>query len=396
MTATSKRDRIAGVALTLVGLHLVVLALATRGALAAIGAMAWLVAAPLLLRAFARGGRALRIVVTGVPGPIALAAGTIAHVGHAALNGPAFLDVTGILVAVAGALLVGLACEAAFTGTRRWTKLLALPLALLALQFYVFPVLVTGTIATNTDRHDVGALAGAEDVAFIASDGVRLRGWFVPGADKAVVVLHGSHGTRASTKSYIRLLHAAGYSVLAYDARGHGASGGSENAFGWQGDRDIAGAVTYLRGRGIERIAALGLSMGGEEALRAAANGVGVSAVIADGAGAGTLPDAKIEQDTQSPLFSAVTWIGMRTVALFSEQSEPAGLGQIVSRIRVPTLLIASNRRFERHIDSVFRDRIGTHATLWYVADAGHTQAFARHPEAYRTRVLGFLADALR
>lgn len=396
MTATSERVRTVGVALTLIGLHLVVLALATQGGLVALATVAWFCAAPLLLLAFDRGGRAARTVVTGVVGLVALAAGTIAHVGHAVLNGPSLLDLTGIGVALAGAALVAVACEAAFKGTGRWAKLLALPLAALALQFYVFPVLVTGTVATNAPRHEAGTLAGAEDVAFTASDGVRLRGWLVPGGASAVVVLHGSHGTRASTTPYIRFLKAAGYTVLAYDARGHGASGGRENAFGWYGDRDLAGAVAFLSGRGYARAAALGLSMGGEEALRAAANGVALRAVIADGAGATTLPDAKLEQDARSPLFSAVTWIGMRTVSLFSRDGEPPGLTQIARRIRTPVLLIASNRRNELRIDTLFRDRIGPRASLWYVSDAGHTQALSRHPAAYRGRVLHFLAEALR
>jgi pimeloyl-ACP methyl ester carboxylesterase len=194
------------------------------------------------------------------------------------------------------------------------------------------------------------------------------------------------------------MLHSAGYGVLAYDARGHGRSAGHENALGWYGDRDLAGAVAYLRRTGAdpERIAALGLSMGGEEALRAAAAaGAGLAAVVADGAGAGTLGDTKLEQDGDA-LLTAVTWIGMRTVELFSGDSEPTPLADIVRRIDVPVLLIASNRRFERHIDSVFAERIGPQATLWYLADAGHTRAFARHPERYRDRVLGFLANALR
>jgi pimeloyl-ACP methyl ester carboxylesterase len=80
---------------------------------------------------------------------------------------------------------------------------------------------------------------------------------------------------------------------------------------------------------------------------------------------------------------------------VFSGDSEPTPLADIVRRIDVPVLLIASNRRFERHIDSVFAARIGPSASLWYVPDAGHTRALERHPELYRERVLGFLARAL-
>ena len=44
-----------------------------------------------------------------------------------------------------------------------------------------------------------------------------------------------------------------GYGVLLYDARGRGESGGHENAFGWQWDRDVRGAVSFLPSRGIHR-----------------------------------------------------------------------------------------------------------------------------------------------
>ena len=42
------------------------------------------------------------------------------------------------------------------------------------------------------------------------------------------------------------MLAKAGYGVLLYDARGRGESAGHENAAGWQWDRDVRGAVSFL------------------------------------------------------------------------------------------------------------------------------------------------------
>ena len=344
----------------------------------------------------------IRAAGLAVAGLVAFAWGTATGFGHLIFNGPAPADLPGVALMVAGAASTALGLRAAFQVTRRRTKaLVGLPLAVVLLQFWLLPVVLTGTIATNAP-HDSGprastlGIAGAQNVRFRASDGVRLAGWLVPGTRRtAVIVLHGSHGTRASTTRWIRLLHGAGFPVLAYDARGHGASGGHENAYGWYGDRDIAGAAAFLRGRGIQRVAALGVSMGAEEALRAAANGVALAAVIADGAGGSTGGDMRIEQGGGA-IFDAVTWVGMRAVELFSGDNEPPSLAGMVHRIHAPVLLIASSRRYERRIDSEFARRIGPAAQLWYVPDAGHTQAFTMHPAAYRDRVLGFLADALR
>ena len=61
------------------------------------------------------------------------------------------------------------------------------------------------------------------------------------------------------------MLVRAGFTVLAFDARGHGQSGGETNALGWRGASDVAGAVAFLRRHsGVDpaSIAALGLSMG--------------------------------------------------------------------------------------------------------------------------------------
>jgi pimeloyl-ACP methyl ester carboxylesterase len=208
--------------------------------------------------------------------------------------------------------------------------------------------------------------------------------------------LHGSHGSRADTVDHLRMLSRAGYGVLAYDARGHGASAGQTNALGWRGADDIAGAVAFLRHQpDVDggRIAALGLSMGAEETLRAAAGGVPLRAVVADGAGASTAGDERIVSG--GAIARSVTWMTMRATELLSGDAEPAPLQAVAHAIRVPVLLIASRRAGERRIDEAYRSRIGASASLWYVADADHTRALRAHPSAYATRVVGFLDAAL-
>ena len=72
----------------------------------------------------------------------------------------------------------------------------------------------------------------------------------------------------------------AGYGVLLYDARGRGESAGHENAFGWQWDGDVRGAVSYLARRGIHHIWLLGLSTGAEAVVTEAASDPRVGAVV--------------------------------------------------------------------------------------------------------------------
>jgi pimeloyl-ACP methyl ester carboxylesterase len=302
-------------------------------------------------------------------------------------------------------VLVGLAFRVALRGRRRRVKLLAIPAVIVVLVWVVFPALFAGIVTsaphpTVADASTLG-LRGARDVTFVAADGVRLAGLYVPGRNGAAVILmHGSHDSRADTLRHLRLVVAAGYTALAYDARGHARSGGKTNALGWHADPDVAGAVQFLRRQpGVDpnRIAALGLSMGAEEALRAAADGVPLRAIVADGAGASTLGDMNLTSNGPlTPVLLSATWLTFRATELISRDDEPAPLKNLVGRIRVPVLLIASNDVGERKIDNAYRNRIGDNATLWYVPDAAHTKALDTHPQAYATHVVAFLATALR
>jgi hypothetical protein len=162
--------------------------------------------------------------------------------------------------------------------------------------------------------------------------------------------------------------------------------------------QDIAAAARFLSlqpGIQADRIAALGLSMGAEESLRAAASGIHLAAVVADGAGASTLPDNRIVSHGLGPVFVSATWLAMRAAELATGDPEPAPLKDVVGRVHVPVLMIASNAHGERAIDSAYLQRIGHMAKLWYVPDAAHTEALSAHPRQYATRVTAFLSAAL-
>ena len=117
---------------------------------------------------------------------------------------------------------------------------------------------------------------------------MALSGWYVPSRNgAAVVLLHGAGSTRSAVLPHAVVLADDGFGVLLYDARGHGRSQGRAMDFGWYGDLDVAAAVDFVAGQaGVEpgRVAALGLSMGGEEALGAAASDPRIRAVVAEGA----------------------------------------------------------------------------------------------------------------
>lgn len=128
-----------------------------------------------------------------------------------------------------------------------------------------------------------------EKVAFTASDGVQLQGWFVPaegeGPKPTVVWVHGWLWNRMGNVGGrvpftdrdvdflppTKALHDAGYSVLMFDLANHGESGRRLPIdFGATESRDFVGAVSYLRRRADVdplRIGAIGTSMGGNAVL---------------------------------------------------------------------------------------------------------------------------------
>jgi pimeloyl-ACP methyl ester carboxylesterase len=343
-----------------------------------------------------------RPLLVGAAGLVAAAYGLGVHLAHALIDGPSLADVPGIAVGLAGLALVVHAYRLALRGRGRLAKVLAVLVTLVLLQWFALPV-VTGGLVSNAPRGPVDAAAtlgipGARDVRLAAADGTRLAGWLVPGeSGAAVVVMHGSHGTRESTADHVRLLARQGHSVLSVDARGHGESGGSTNAAGWTSADDVAGAVAYLSGvRGVDRrrIAALGLSMGGEVMLRAAAEGTPLAAVVADGAGASTLGDAQLVGD--GPLPTSVSWLSMRATELFTGDAEPVPLHEAVRGLTAPALLVASGAEDELELDRAFAREIGASAEVWSVPQAGHTEALDVRPREYAARVGRFLDEALR
>ena len=137
----------------------------------------------------------------------------------------------------------------------------------------------------------------------IPSGGLRLAGWWMPPpanatremATTTVILVHGHSSTMGKmVRMWAPNLHAAGYAVLAFDLRNHGASpdaGGGLVTYGASEAEDVEAAVGFVRANaenmGVdgERIVLYGGSMGGATVLNAGARSLpGVVAVLSDSA----------------------------------------------------------------------------------------------------------------
>jgi uncharacterized protein len=125
-----------------------------------------------------------------------------------------------------------------------------------------------------------------QDVTFPALDGVPLEGWFIPvsGSDKPIIANHPMGFSRSGIPAHLepwrsvrassgndfevnlvpdyKILHDAGYNVLAYDLRNSGLSGAANGGIASSGifeARDVAGSLAYARSRRDTRDMTIGL-----------------------------------------------------------------------------------------------------------------------------------------
>ena len=104
-----------------------------------------------------------------------------------------------------------------------------------------------------------------EETVFVTTDGVHLsaRWWRRPGRARAAVVLVHGFGASKEDTGIRRLaadLHGAGFDVLTYDARGHGASEGNCTVGG--DERQDVAAAAALAADGGQPVVLVGVSMG--------------------------------------------------------------------------------------------------------------------------------------
>ena len=219
-----------------------------------------------------------------------------------------------------------------------------------------------------------------------------------------MVIRHGAGDSTAdSVLAQAAVLAGHGYAVLATDARGHARSEGRAMDFGWYGDHDIEAAVSFLAdqpGVDPDRIGVVGLSMGGEEAIGAAADDPRIGAVVAEGATARTDGDKTWladEYGLQGQVQLGLDRIQYTMTDLLTSASKPTALPDAVADAApTPILLIAAGEvEEEQHAAAHLEKGSSSNVTVWVVPDAGHTDGLDTAPDEWEERVIGFLADAL-
>jgi uncharacterized protein len=321
--------------------------------------------------------------------------------------GPSGDDYTGLLSIPAGLTLVGLGAVTLWRSRHRddrlwWRysrRLLVTAAVLFATVAAVVPVTVSYIVTHAARDHVPAADLGApyKEVEFRTSDGLLLKGWYIESRNGAAVI---SFPGRASSQKRAKLLARHGYGVLLFDRRGQGESQGDPHAMGWEGEKDIKAGIAFLKRRpdvDLERIGGLGLSVGGELMLHAAAETDALKAVVSEGAGARSvgefrrMPEASIDQHVVETMITA-------GLTLFSNSPPPPRMHDIIGRIAPrPVFIIWATHGVDTEaLNPEYFKAAGEPKTLWEIPESKHVGGLAARPAEYERRVIGFFDRALR
>jgi hypothetical protein len=350
----------------------------------------------------------LRAIACLVCGTLAVVAGAADGFRHIAVDRLAGDDVTAVLAGLAGLALIALGAAVLWhtrrldeRHARRYARRTLVALAgLLAAYLLVLPVAIA-IVATHKARSPVAAAdlgRPYERVTLRTWDGLSLAASYVPSRNGAAII---AFPGRSQPVPHARMLAQHGYGVLLLDRRGEGGSDGDYNAFGWEGEADVGAAVGFLRGRPEvdgDRIGGLGLSVGGELLLQAAARTPSLRAVVSEGAGV-----RSVAEHLHTPGVGSVQrWFSNWTVqtaalAVLGNAAPPDDLTDLAGRISPrPVLLVqAAEGAGGEELNPVYADAAGATATLWR-ARGSHTGALAAQPAEYERRVIAFFDRALR
>jgi dipeptidyl aminopeptidase/acylaminoacyl peptidase len=251
--------------------------------------------------------------------------------------------------------------------------------------------------------------AAYETVSFPTEDGIILRGWLVKPAhpvsqSPAIIVCHGVGANKSDFTELAVALARRGFSVLLFDFRAHGESGGRRSSLGYHEQKDVAAALEFLKARSAvdaKRIGIYGFSMGASTAILAAANTRAFSAVVADSAYASLKDMARtaVTGFYHLPSFPFLPLAVLGYELYFQTSVENISPVTEIARLSpIPVLIIAGEGDTFIPADNgrrLFAAAQGP-KELWVIPGADHGGTLAAAGSAYEKRVGEFFDKSMK
>jgi dipeptidyl aminopeptidase/acylaminoacyl peptidase len=268
--------------------------------------------------------------------------------------------------------------------------------------------------ATNDDPKKYGL--DYEPVSFPTSDGLTLRGWFIPAANASlessrqeemawntcatILVGHGYPFDKANILRHVLFLHPR-FHLLLFDFRYFGESDGVYTTAGLLEIRDVQAAVEYVKRRGDvnpSRIGAMGFSM--SAATFILTRHQDVKAIVADSPYA-TLEGLIARQffflpgSTKWPLVALTKLYARLLLGVRVSDAAPA---DVVRDLNTPLLIIHGDADSQipiEHSQTIYANADHDKTTFWIVPGADHGFAHGLEGPRYELRVRQFFEQHL-
>jgi fermentation-respiration switch protein FrsA (DUF1100 family) len=235
-------------------------------------------------------------------------------------------------------------------------------------------------------------------VSFLTTDGLTLRGWYVPPRNGALIILvHSYYGDRRQTLPVAEMLFKHGYGLLMYDQRASGASDGSTRSLGWLDTPDLAQAVNLVVTRQKDlKIGVYGCSMGGAISLAGSVAVPGIGAIASDA-------PSPLSWDEYRPAFSLADPVSLPVTASYYQFVRlRSGAGSVASAAQAvralgsrPILFISTGQGGEfARVERLFQAAAGPKAH-WNLPNSSHCAGPGTDPAEYEAHLVEFFKTYL-
>ncbi len=234
------------------------------------------------------------------------------------------------------------------------------------------------------------------EIFLTSADGVRLRAWYYPTNNGAVILaLGGMQGSLGDRLPEVAFLLKQGFGVLQVDSRAC-AQPPAVVTLGGKEVLDAMAALDFLRGQPeVNRIGVMGFSMGGVTAIRAAARHSEIAAVLAEG-GYYNLGDDILDSDRPVPMLKRYLLWNVAMSYWLQTGVNPWQVCPLDDLPRIsprPVYLIygeyeSSSGRAEQQFSSARPPK-----TLWLVPGGDHGRNHLVAPSEYQRNVINFFKN---
>lgn len=240
-----------------------------------------------------------------------------------------------------------------------------------------------------------------EEVTLTTADGLKISGWYIPGAKpNGIVLVHGIDANRRAVLREAKILAEGGYHLLMIDLRAHGQSEGEIATYGYLEALDVQAAVDYLVALPeIDQVGALGISFGGAAVARAAAADERIKAVVIESSYS-SLPDAV--EDSFESLSIFPKWLFAPLIVSVAERRVGLKITEVDSARDLATLHPRAVLIIHGTNDALFPiyharkmyESAKEPKELWIIEGFGHNNPVKGREEEYRKRVVTFFETA--